>query len=500
MDQITDILLTDIRHVIAEIGKDGGQMSPSIYDTAQVARLAPPEETTWPALEWLLDQQQGDGGWGNPAVPRARDVPTLATVLALLHSGTRKTWRTAAYEGIAFLRRQADQWAGSLPDELPVGVELLLPRLLDEAAAVGIELPYELYSGITALGTKRRRLIALLKLRPGTTPVHSWEAFGCEPDQTILDRYGSVGHSPAATAYWLRKAEGREDLADAIQQARVYLQQASAATGKEIPGLMPTAWPVTRFEQTFALYPLYEAGLLEHPALADVIKPQLISLYHAMTPQGIGFSDEFVADSDDTSEAITILHTAGYPVDINIVKLFANQDGHFTTYSGELQPSITATAHALDALRSFGISYPSAEDYLIERHQPNGTWIGDKWNGSWLYATSQVIIALGGSRALEVERAIATLLAHQYPNGGWGTRNPNPEETAYAVLALRWLHRLGRLSTNALHAVERAERWLLHSYRPFAQNTLDVWLAKETYRPERIARMTELSAMLAARI
>lgn len=42
MDRITDILLTDLRHLIADLGKGGGMISPSIYDTAQVLRMAPP--------------------------------------------------------------------------------------------------------------------------------------------------------------------------------------------------------------------------------------------------------------------------------------------------------------------------------------------------------------------------------------------------------------------------------------------------------------------------
>ena len=41
-------------------------------------RLAPPPEGVWSALNWLLGQQQPDGGWGNPAVPHTRDVPTPA--------------------------------------------------------------------------------------------------------------------------------------------------------------------------------------------------------------------------------------------------------------------------------------------------------------------------------------------------------------------------------------------------------------------------------------
>jgi halimadienyl-diphosphate synthase len=85
MDRLRDIVLTDLRFQIAELGRDGGMMNSSVYDTAQVLRLAPQGDSQrWSALEWLLGQQRDDGGWGSPAAPRARDVPTLASVLAQL--------------------------------------------------------------------------------------------------------------------------------------------------------------------------------------------------------------------------------------------------------------------------------------------------------------------------------------------------------------------------------------------------------------------------------
>ena len=101
-------------------------------------------------------------------------------------------------------RPEACHWAAPLPDDLPVGVELLLPQLIDEAAAAGLDLPNEAYIHLRELGARRRRMIARLQLRPGTTPVHSWEAIGTCPDPALLDAAGSIGNSPAATAAWLR--------------------------------------------------------------------------------------------------------------------------------------------------------------------------------------------------------------------------------------------------------------------------------------------------------
>lgn len=277
-ESIVDILLTDLRSLIANLGKNGGLISPSVYNTAQVLRMCSPQQGVWPAVDWLLEQQQADGGWGDPAAPLTRDVPTLASVLALHTYGNRKATRDAVREGLAFLGQQVDKWRQPRPDDLPVGVELLLPRLLDEAAALGLELPREPYTTLIALGKHRRWLITQNQPGAVTTAVHSWEAWGTNPDPALIDGAGGVGHSPAATAAWLKAAAGRSDLADVREAAQRYLAQAAAATGEGIPGVVPTAWPITRFEQSFVLYILLIAGLLKHPQLQNIVRTQVNNL------------------------------------------------------------------------------------------------------------------------------------------------------------------------------------------------------------------------------
>lgn len=499
MEHARTLLLTDLRALIADLGKGGGRMSPSIYDTAQVLRLAPPSEGVWPALEWLAAQQQPDGGWGNPSVPRARDVPTLAALLAIHAHDRRASLRASLGRGMAFLRRQAGHWVPPLPDDLPVGVELLLPWLLQEAVAAGLAVPADQYAALIALGRKRRRLIAGLKLRPGTTPVHSWEALCLPLDTDLLDATGGMGHSPAATAAWLRAAQGRSDLADQRAAAARYLLGAAAATGRAIPGLVPTAWPITRFEQSNALYALLVGELLTHPALADVVGPQLDDLGNAVGSAGLGFSDDFVPDGDDTLEALAALRASGRPALLESIQIFANGD-HYCAYPGELQPSVSVTAHAAHTLELLGQTAAQAHTYLAERQLADGSWGGDKWNGSWLYTTCQSLVALRNTWHTDVvSRALNALVVYQYGDGGWGTGGASSvEETAYAVLALRACAGHIAYGPEAHHALECASHWLLANYRPFAVPAECCWLAKENYRPERLARTIELSATLVA--
>jgi hypothetical protein len=498
MDQHTFTLIAELQALLNDLGNDGGLVSPSIYDTAQVLRLAPPADGGAHAREWLLAQQRPDGGWGDPALPRARDLPTIAALLALhAHRGDPRA-AEAVRAGTAFLRDHApEHWSGSLADDLPVGIELLLPRLLNVAREAGLDMPHTVYAPLYALGERRRQIIARMRPRAGTSPVHSWEAWGSQPDRAVIDGSGGVGHSPAATAAWLRAAAARADLAEAQAAARRYLERASAATGLGIPGVVPTVWPITRFEHVWLLYTLANAGLLEHPQLREAAERQLSSLAGALRPPGIGMSDDFMQDGDITATTIATLKAAGYATDSDLLEHFKDND-HFRTYPNELQVSLTTTAHAVHALTLSGVDATRQIGFLVRRQDYDGRWVGDKWHSSWLYTTAQVIIALAHTDHLSaLPAAVSALIGRQHDDGGWGMgAGSTITETAYITLALALLWSRNVSAASIQSAIRRAAGYLRRQYAHTALGTAAHWMGKELYRPYRVDGAFVLSALL----
>lgn len=497
MSRERELLLTDLRHLIDDLGSDGGQISPSIYNTAQHLRLAPPAEGVWPGVEWLMGQQQADGGWGSTAMPMARDIPTLAAVLALHGASERRTVREAVREGMHFLRCQAGLWSDPLPVDIPIAAELILPVLLDEAAVAGLATPNpRFYGALRALGERRRRLITHMEPRAGTTASHSWEAWGSRPDPALLDASGGVGHSPAATAAWLKASDGRDDLAPYRDAASTYLRQSAHATGLGIPGVVPGVWPYPRNEQAVGLFSLMLAGLIHEPALAESLKKQVNDLWRGMRPEGQGISDEFSTDGDITAMCLAVAHESGLAPSPDVLRRYIAGD-HCLTYPQELQRSLSATAHAAHALALLGDNPNPLLDGLCAQRSVERIWDNDKWHASWTYITGHTISALlAAGRSDEALAALPTIFDRQHHDGSWGVTEARDEETANIVMALLAVAENEPPSVPLRDAITGGATWLMQHYRPLSENSGACWIGKELYRPHRISRALHLGALL----
>ncbi len=490
--------LARLQGLLPLLGKGGGRISASVYDTAQVLRAYPPPGGVAPGLEWLKRQQQADGGWGSPAAPLYRRISTIAAILALHQYADIVDATESIAAGLEHLRFQRELWANTVPDSLPVGAELIYPLLIDEASRLNLHIPRQGNTALLSQGRKKLKYIAHIQPEAGSPPMHSWEAWGNVAEPAYLDGAGSIGHSPAATAVWLSRLP-KDNSADPLrQQAEAYLNRASRVTGYNIPGVVPGIWPMDKFELAFGLYPLLIADLLDLPAVQAVLQPQLTALGFALTEQGIGLSDHFYQDGDDTAAALAILHTAGYLVDPAVLDRFRG-DGVYYAFAGEIQLSLSLTARAVHALRLFGQQDAAAVHYLLDQQAENGRWHDDKWHISWLYNTLHLVMALAAEPKgyTAVMHAQSDLIKSQHASGGWGVSDsPTPSETAYGLLTLYTLHKENLLTELGRQAFKKGQQFLQkHISQPDMDRT-SLWIEKELYTPHRIEKMFELCAML----
>lgn len=498
---IEDILLTDALSLIPSLGAGGGVMSPAIYDTAQILRTLPEFTDKWATIDWLLSLQQSDGGWGELAMPIGRHIPTFAAILAIRQHDRRKVGANAVDAGLSFLRHDASAWLSANTDELPVGGEVILPALLEQLEPAEVaSFPKHFYQRVFVLRDKKRSGLSKSPPRPGVPWNHIWEVAGVEPDLRLLDESGGVGHSPAATAAWIRASLSRSEAKDALERSRQYLVAAQRASGLLLPGSAPTVYPFDRFEQSFALHAFQIAGLLDHPSIAEAIRPMADILARAVRTGGIGMSDAFLADGDDTAATLMLLHAVGLKANPETILRFMNDD-HFVAYEGELQPSTTVTARCIHALSTMGLATDRFHPFILSRQQMDGRWSVDKWNRSWLYTTCVASTALQASpHRHAIHSAMDIVLSQQSRDGGWSTHGPsNITETAYAVLMLSYLERHGIQVPRVATALDGAFQWMMENYRPRASSTSKpkCWIGKELYRVERLDTSFELAAMLA---
>lgn len=490
--------LTPLIAQIAELGRQGGAVSAAVYDTAQALRRRPPSDPR-PVLAWLLQQQQPDGGWGDPAVAYCRDVPTLAAVLAL-HASDPRRYAGEIAAGLRIVRANAAQWISPHPAHLPVAVEWILPRLADEAATLGLLPAMPAYDGLRALGAARRQRLDRRGGAAGATASHSWEAWGAAADPALIDPTGGIGHSPAAASAWSALAGPDADESHTAGVQR-YLQAAANATGVGIAGVFPVVWPITRFEQAFGLYGMAVTGGLRAPAIRAAAEPIVGALADRLAAGGVGMSDAFHMDGDTSAAAWTVVRAAGATPPLRLLEPYMRH-GAFTAYPGELQASLSVACRLLHASVADDAATRHGIAWLRSQQCADGRWPADKWNASWLYSAWHVLLACQGrSSEPGVPSLVCTTLTAieeaQHADGGWGpasaSRGP---DTVFAIFALLAACSFPGLADHVQASLRRAAAWLSQAVEE------DVWalrwIGKELYAPVRVDRTLAYSALVAA--
>jgi len=473
-----------------------GRMPPVVYDTAWVARLADlAPDLGNAAMNWLCAHQLSDGSWGAeaPYYYHDRVICTLAAMLALANRGRRSQDRAQLERGQRALERICDGATQGLAGDArgaTVGFEMIAPTLVAEAEQLGL-ISNQGKRILGRLGNLRQ--LKRTKLH-GRINRYSTVAFSAEmagPDLEMLDlpnlveENGSVGCSPAATSYYLLR------VVNDAPAALAYLRNCIAADGGGIPNVSP----FDTFEVGWVLWnlALTRPEIKNHPAVSN----HLAFLQKAWkAAEGIGFAAGYsVRDGDDTGLVYDTLARYGVAPDVEAVLSYREPD-HFRCFPQEANPSNSAHAHILGALRAAGLQHDDlavqiALRYLERGRTRDGYWY-DKWHLSPYYVTSHVIIACAGYAPELVLQAVKWMIATQGADGAWGAYLPTAEETAYCIQAL-WVwtqHQANQPSATA--AVRRALPWLQdHAAPPYPP----LWIGKCLYCPEHVIRSAVQSAL-----
>ncbi|NJN53628.1 MAG: hypothetical protein HC804_02040 [Anaerolineae bacterium] len=370
------------------------------------------------------------------------------------------------------------------PNE-PIGFEMLLPSLLDKLAPYELELPQQIWSPKIQKATEQKmQLIGKLEVNYGK--LRTWW-FNLEMltkdqliqiDERILNMYGSVACSLAATSAYLRalRLHGRDSA-----MAASYLQH---VLNLNEDGGVGVCWPIESFEITWVLDSFVRAGFDPGGSMLAPLTQHLYKFWKT-SPIGLSWSQAFPLNNvDDTTTGYRVLCQAGLKLNLDLLADYWGNT-HFLTYYDELTPSVSANVHALTTLRH-NLSNTAHKQLAIKvtewlRKQMNEhQQLNDKWHVSPLYVTAHAVTAFMGWDDNMAQRCVNYLLEQQLESGGWGSSNhPNLEETSHVILGLFQAWECGLLKED--WQIRRAVAYFRQhqTYQP----TERLWIGKTLYQP-----------------
>lgn len=453
-------------------------------------------------LNTLVLVQHPDGSWGSKVYSYSdRLLNTLAALSAL--SCNQKRWpqitrsafpssyQNSLKHGLDWLNTKAERQPQEFkndPADL-AGFELLVPALLAELTRFGLSLPPQLND--PAMISKAKAKLGLISAKfiyqAGSPLSHALEFTGELLTPSVpqvvqaISANGSVGNSPAATAFvlsyaWPALAEERRSLMlSYLNKAATRTSQTQAVTG------WPVTYPVTQFVSIWHEY--YQHLILPTTNRGSVFTKSAVAQTAAKNNKGFGADDNFSVDCDTTATYLVLM--AEYLLAqgefsqvselLKTMKSFFNfEKGYFTTYPAEMTASVTTNAHAWQALYIISKAVesdpdsstwlPFYETTLLLMLEQSGNFIyskvadqdiywRDKWHISPIYATLQVVAAgLLDNEPNRLAKMFSDLLKKQARDGGWSliSAKSNFDETFHCLLLLKLLSRKLDLSFEPL--------------------------------------------------
>ncbi|KAI0150011.1 Ent-kaurene synthase [Hypoxylon sp. NC0597] len=508
-------------------GKGFGSFSPSIYDTAWLSMIEHPDDKVnrWlfpECFEFILRHQSEDGSWESYASHVDGILNTAAALLSLKkHLAVcpdhpcHQDWTLRSIKAQGALGKLLRHWDVSSSDQ--VGFEILVMKHLSllENEGIGIQFPQR-HALRVLYDAKLMRLPPDSILRTRSTLYHSLESLIGHIDFDQVSRWqeedGSMLGSPSSTAAYLIHANLWNT------RAETYLRSVLGSGTGHGNGGVPCAWPTSIFETAWVVTTLASVGIVIHEPEASTICHFLESALQK--GNGIvGFSSTVIADVDDTAKTALALHYFNKSVNIHpLIQTFETAD-HFSTYSGERNPSFSANCNVLICLLSQNNLSPymtqimKTTKFLCSRVFSGN--VHEKWHIHdlyWMMLFSQALSLLHDrvrDGALRKEafdpvlrdqiplvsmRILMRIIYLQKNDGSW---DGICEITAYALLTMSWLFRLPwcqRIFFKETIPRIHLGKAFLYSNRNLWARGHYLWIEKTTYASNTLAEAYCLAA------
>lgn len=477
----------EIEILLQNLGE--GRVEGVAYDTAWVSRLVRryPDAGFEQCLQWLRHNQYEDGTWGGSLVHyHDRFISTLAAIVALREVGTDPRDERRVKRGEDALWRYVGKL--SRDDSDTVGFPILAASLAEEAHDYDLQVP----SPPLRFSERYKAKVKVLLESPNrswlnNSLVVSSEALRTavtEHDDIFSDNY-SVGMSPAATAAHLLRLSND----NALSYINGLLKHDNF-------GAVPAFSPIDLFEIAWALNELRLSGAIS-PNHAS-IKPLLDFLWlNWSATDGLSYSNySNVRDLDDTAVCFSVLHWAGYPVNLDVFETYEQKD-HFCCYTNETNPSVSAQARLLSTLSEYNDDDPRCRLWkqkivnALYKLDDNGSFWSDKWHSSPYYINSFALKALSQFAQDLASSRYTWIIRTQNDDGGWGYYGTSTlEETAFCLHALTLTKTIFNVDVEILH---KAASFIFTHFRNETYPPL--WLGKTLYTPYNVVKSVIYGSM-----
>ncbi|KAK8953146.1 hypothetical protein KSP40_PGU020805 [Platanthera guangdongensis] len=358
-----------------------GDISPSPYDTAWIARIPAADDASKPhfptTLEWIRKNQLKDGSWGDKDFFFLYDrlVCTLSCILTLTLWGQDEE---LIAKGLHFLQTRTQDLDKEKSITRTAGFEIIFPSMLKEARSFGLNLPYDLpclKQIITLREEKITKIPVEVMHSVQTTIIFSLEALQefVQWDRMLKlqSTNGSFLDSPAATAAAYLNTRDKKCLEYLTYIVRTFEDHA------------PFVYPFDIFERGWVVDTVQRLGIDHH--FCEEISITLDSLYRNIRKDGLSWGrDGYITDIDDTSMSFRLFRLHGYPISPDALEYFKDGDDRFLCYIGETHQGVS---DFFSLYRFSQIAFPGekilkqaksfAKQHLVNDIEDNN--VHDKW-------------------------------------------------------------------------------------------------------------------------